>query len=204
MSRVGHPSLRHPKGADWQTLISEGEAALSRLSDADAQRLAALSSAMAERMGIMSNEAIPARRVHPRMTQATRARIVLAWLIHKRGWTGERLVRLCLSVRRWVEMKVDGQGRSDRLGFAAHILGARLIQHAHVRDVRSVTRTRVDANPSWANEPYRRVEEEVRQTDHASFGPSVSKALGLLILTTVDREVGLGWGGKTPTTTTPS
>jgi hypothetical protein len=146
VSRGGHPTRRQPTGAEWKALIADGEASLADLSPSEATRLEALIAAAARKLTVPASEAIPARKVHPKMTRKTKARIVLAWLLYKRRWSPVRIVRLCLCVERWVRQNVDDVSSQDRSAFACHILGARLIQHAHVRDTREVYRSRLERN----------------------------------------------------------
>jgi hypothetical protein len=194
VSRIGHPTLTQPKGDAWEKLLSEGDKLIEGLSKAEREKLDVWIQAAGRRLKLPASLSLSPTKIEKGYTRKTKARIILSWLLNKRGhdWTVERIVRLCLAVELWVLRHDETSGPRDRARFAEHILGSRLTMAAHIRDRRERYQSRLVQNPSWANEPYRRVEETIQVVETASFAPSVMKAVGKIVRDIVSKEIGFG------------
>gem|GEM_PF-6161921 len=132
---------------------------------------------------------IPPRKIDKRMTQRTRAEIVLAWFLHKRRGDPLEVIKLYLAVELYTRRKDRVFGPRVRNGFTNRVVGQLVARWAKVEQEREVYQVKVEKLPSWANQEFRRHEELVKVRDAYKPQTSVYKMLGKMIREILSKEM---------------
>ncbi|GLI94982.1 hypothetical protein [Methylocystis echinoides] len=163
-------------------MLAEGDKMLSWLAEKHGrERVDAWLKSAARRISAPPSSAIPPRKVQKEMTQRSRAEVVLAWFLHKRAGEPVDIVKLYLAVELYTWRKDQVFGPRIRNGFTNRVVGQIVAGWAKVEQEREVYKVRIEEQPSWANERYRRYEEVVKVVDKYEPQKSIFKMLGKMV-----------------------
>ena len=191
LRQTGHPTLPAPKASELEDIMREGVKLLDWYRKKDSKLDLWLDAIGKELYQPLSHRVTP-WRIDERFKRKSKAKIILAWYQHERGYDLKSLALLFLSVELWA-YKLDQQcGPSIRHQYVNRTVGLKVKQLAKIKRTRKVHTVRIEANPSWANEPYKRIEEEKVVTEHGKIERSVNKMLGKLIRDAVYKHISSG------------
>jgi len=186
----GHPVLRMPIGDERRWMLAEGERMLDWLREKHgAASVDSWIKAASRRITASRSLVIPPRKIDKRMTQRTRAEIVLAWFLHKRRGDPLEVIKLYLAVELYTRRKDRVFGPRVRNGFTNRVVGQLVARWAKVEQEREVYQVKVEKLPSWANQEFRRHEELVKVRDAYKPQTSVYKMLGKMIREILSKEM---------------
>jgi hypothetical protein len=179
-----------PRGEERRWMLAEGERMLDWLrekhgpSSVDSWLKAAARRIIASRALV-----IPPRKIDRRMTQRTRAEIILAWFLHKRRGDPLQIIKLYLAAELYTWRKDRVFGPRVRNGYTNRLVGQIVARWAKVEQEREVYQVRVEQLPSWANQEFRRHEEVGRVRDTYKPQTSVYKMLGKMVREILSKEM---------------
>ncbi len=163
-------------------MLAEGDRMLAWLSKEYGEgTVEAWIKAAARRVYASPSSAIPPRKVQKEMTQRSRAEVILAWFLHKRQGDAIDIIKLYLAAELYTWRKDLIFGPRIRNGFTNRVVGLIVAGWADVRQEREVYKVRLEEQPSWANERYRRYEEVVKVVDKYLPQQSIYKMLGRMV-----------------------
>ncbi|WP_457798837.1 hypothetical protein [Methylocystis sp. S23] len=176
-------------GDKRKALLAEGEKMLTWLSEQHgAERVEGWLKAAARRINAPRSSAIPPRKIQKQMTQRSRAEIVLAWYLHKRGGDALDIVKLYLAAELYTWRNDPFFGPQIRNGYTNRVVGTIVARWAKVEQEREVYQVRLEKQPSWANSEFRRAEESVTVKDRYKPQQSVYKMLGKMVREILSEE----------------
>lgn len=178
----GHPLLVMPRGQEREWMLAEGERMLSWLAERHGrERVDAWLKSAARAITAPPSSAIPPRKIQRQMTQRTRAEVILAHFLHKRRGDPLAIVKLYLAAELYTWRKDQVFGPRVRNGFTNRVAGQIVAGWAKVEQEREVYKVRVEKQPSWANQEFRRYEEVLNVIDNYKPQKSVYKMLGKMV-----------------------
>ncbi|MGE0235463.1 MAG: hypothetical protein AB7P43_08720 [Methylocystis sp.] len=186
----GHPVLRMPRGEERRWMLAEGERMLEWLREKHgAVNVESWLRAAARRITASPSMAIPPRKIDRRMTQRTRAEIILAYFLHKRRGDPLTIIQLYLAAELYTRRMDKVFGPTVRNGFTNRVVGQMVARWAKVEEEREVYRVSVETMPSWANQEFRRHEDLVKVKDTYKPQTSVYKMLGKMVREILRKEL---------------
>lgn len=171
-------------------MLAEGERMLEWLSERHgSSTVDGWLKAAARRITASQTLVIPPRKIDRRMTQRTRASVILAWFLHKRQGDAVAIVKLYLAAELYTRRRDKVFGPRVRNGFTNRLVGQLVARWAKVEQEREVYQVRIEKLPSWANQEFRRHEELVKVKDKYEPQKSVYKMLGKMIREILSKEM---------------
>lgn len=178
----GHPLLRLPVGDERREMFAEGEKMLAWLAQKHGrERVEGWLRSAAKQISAPPSIVLPPRKIQKQMTQRTRASIILAWYLHKRQGDPLAIIKLYLAAELYTRRNDQTFGPRVRKGFTNRIVGQIMAGWADVEQEREVWQVRLEKQPSWANDEYRRYEEVAKVVDKYKPQQSVHKMLGKMM-----------------------
>ncbi len=178
--RQGHPILSSPTPSELEAIIREGMKLLDWYRKRD-NKLDTWIDKIGKELSQPVSFVVRPWKIEKNLKRKSKAQIVLAWYEHKRCYDIKSIVLLFLSVELWAYRMDNLCGPSIRHKLVDRAVGMKVKLLASIRQSRKVYSVRIEANPSWTNEPYKRIEEEKTVVEHGKLERSVNKMLGKMI-----------------------
>ncbi|MGJ0510457.1 MAG: hypothetical protein ACR652_25705 [Methylocystis sp.] len=170
-------------------MLAEGDKMLAWLAEKHGkERVDAWLKSAAREISAPPSSAIPPRKVQKQMTQRTRAEVILAWFLHKRAGDPLSIVKLYLVAELYTWRRDQVFGPRIRNGFTNRVVGQIVAGWAKVEQEREVYQVRVEKQPSWANQEFRRYDQVVKLRDKYNPQKSIYKMLGKMVREILSEE----------------